>query len=63
MNILLNKSLTLNHQPAVDYLTAIKPMPFTSEKLLQEHGVAFIIHQGECYQLRQTRAGKRILTK
>ncbi|MGL4487083.1 MAG: hemin uptake protein HemP [Yersinia sp. (in: enterobacteria)] len=63
MNILLNKSPTLNHEPAVDYQTAIKPMPFTSEQLLREHGVAFIIHQGECYQLRQVRAGKPILTK
>ncbi|OWF78578.1 hemin transporter [Yersinia frederiksenii] len=38
-------------------------MSVTSEQLLRGHGVAFIVHQGECYQLRQTKAGKLILTK
>ncbi|EEP96755.1 Hemin uptake protein hemP [Yersinia aldovae ATCC 35236] len=42
---------------------ASKPLSITSEQLLREHGVAFIIHQGECYQLRQTKTGKLILTK
>ncbi|OWF71856.1 hemin transporter [Yersinia frederiksenii] len=38
-------------------------MSVTSMQLLGEHGVAFIIHQGESYQLRQTKSGKLILTK
>ncbi|AJW28982.1 hemin transporter [Chania multitudinisentens RB-25] len=38
-------------------------MSIASEQLLGTHGVAFIIHQGERYQLRQTKAGKLMLTK
>ncbi|MDR5610954.1 hemin uptake protein HemP [Arsenophonus sp.] len=34
-----------------------------SQHLLDQKGVANIYHQGEIYQLRQTRAGKLILTK
>lgn len=59
----LNKTPILNDEPAVEYPTASKPLSVTSEQLLRGHGVAFIVHQGECYQLRQTKAGKLILTK
>ncbi|WP_145558539.1 hemin uptake protein HemP [Yersinia mollaretii] len=59
----LNKAPVLHDEPAVQYPTASKPLSVTSEQLLGEHGVAFIVHQGESYQLRQTRAGKLILTK
>jgi len=34
-----------------------------SEALLGDRGTLAIQHQGECYILRQTRAGKLILTK
>jgi len=34
-----------------------------SQHLLNQKGIANIYHQGEIYQLRQTRAGKLILTK
>ncbi|AJJ61826.1 hemin uptake protein HemP [Yersinia aldovae] len=59
----LNKAPILNDEPAVEPPMASKPLSITSEQLLREHGVAFIIHQGECYQLRQTKTGKLILTK
>ncbi|WP_235428194.1 hemin uptake protein HemP [Yersinia aleksiciae] len=59
----LNKTPILNDKAAVEHPTASKPLSVTSEQLLGEHGVAFIIHQGESYQLRQTKAGKLILTK
>lgn len=35
----------------------------SSAELLGDAGVATIIHQGQRYQLRQTKAGKLILTK
>lgn len=35
----------------------------SSADLLGDAGVATIIHQGQRYQLRQTKAGKLILTK
>ncbi|AVI44405.1 MULTISPECIES: hemin uptake protein HemP [Yersinia] len=59
----LSKAPNLNDEPAVEYSTVNKPLSITSEQLLGEHGVAFIVHQGEYYQLRQTKAGKLILTK
>ncbi|EQC01897.1 hemin uptake protein HemP [Photorhabdus temperata] len=34
-----------------------------SKQLLGESGITRIHHQGELYQLRQTKAGKLILTK
>ncbi|MEQ4923590.1 hemin uptake protein HemP [Proteus hauseri] len=34
-----------------------------SSELLDENGVVYIQHNGELYQLRQTKAGKLILTK
>lgn len=34
-----------------------------STELLGENGVVYIQHNGELYQLRQTKAGKLILTK
>ena len=34
-----------------------------SFELLGENGVVYIQHNGELYQLRQTKAGKLILTK
>ncbi|OAT47221.1 hemin uptake protein HemP [Proteus hauseri] len=34
-----------------------------SFELLGENGVVYIQHSGELYQLRQTKAGKLILTK
>ncbi|MNJ04636.1 hypothetical protein D3C73_1654840 [compost metagenome] len=36
---------------------------YDSSQLLSAEGVAIIIHQGQRYQLRQTKAGKLILTK
>ncbi|AAS60710.1 hemin uptake protein HemP [Yersinia pestis] len=59
----LNKVPMLNDEPAAEYSVARKPLSIASEQLLGEHGVAFIVHQGECYQLRQTKSGKLILTK
>nr|WP_303046046.1 hemin uptake protein HemP [Yersinia enterocolitica] len=53
----------MNDEPAAKQPAGNKPLSVSSEQLLGEHGVAFIIHQGECYQLRQTKAGKLILTK
>ncbi|MDN0121617.1 hemin uptake protein HemP [Yersinia aleksiciae] len=41
-------------------------LPFScinSEQLLGEHDVVTINHQGKLYYLRQTKAGKLILTK
>ncbi|WP_420094341.1 hemin uptake protein HemP [Proteus vulgaris] len=34
-----------------------------SVELLDKNGVVYIQHNGELYQLRQTKAGKLILTK
>ncbi len=59
----LTKAPMLNDEPAVEQPTVSKPLSVTSAQLLGEHGVAFIIHQGESYQLRQTKSGKLILTK
>ncbi|MBW5826859.1 hemin uptake protein HemP [Yersinia kristensenii] len=59
----LNKTPIKNDAPAAIHPAGSKPLSITSEQLLGEHGVAFIVHQGECYQLRQTKAGKLILTK
>lgn len=42
--------------------TALPPC-FDSAELLGTDGLAVIIHQGQRYQLRQTKAGKLILTK
>jgi hemin uptake protein HemP len=39
------------------------PPCYDSAQLLDADGVAIIIHQGQRYQLRQTKAGKLILTK
>lgn len=39
------------------------PPCYDSARLLDAEGVAIIIHQGQRYQLRQTKAGKLILTK
>ncbi|WP_085116469.1 hemin uptake protein HemP [Serratia proteamaculans] len=39
------------------------PPCYESAQLLDADGVAIIIHQGQRYQLRQTKAGKLILTK
>ncbi|CAI1654389.1 Hemin uptake protein [Serratia liquefaciens] len=47
--------------PAVSGLTS--PPCYDSAQLLDAEGVAIIIHQGQRYQLRQTKAGKLILTK
>ncbi|MFC0227094.1 hemin uptake protein HemP [Serratia aquatilis] len=42
--------------------TALPPC-FDSAELLGHDGLAVITHQGQRYQLRQTKAGKLILTK
>jgi hemin uptake protein HemP len=42
---------------------AALPPCFDSTELLGSDGLAVIIHQGQRYQLRQTKAGKLILTK
>jgi len=47
--------------PAATGLTL--PPCYDSTQLLDADGVAIIIHQGQRYQLRQTKAGKLILTK
>ncbi|MGG4623507.1 hemin uptake protein HemP [Serratia odorifera] len=40
------------------------PIPcYDSQQLLGADGIAIITHQGQRYQLRQTKAGKLILTK
>ncbi|CAI1650909.1 hemin uptake protein HemP [Serratia proteamaculans] len=41
----------------------VSPPCYDSAQLLDADGVAIIIHQGQRYQLRQTKAGKLILTK
>ncbi|XRW94537.1 hemin uptake protein HemP [Serratia sp. PAMC26656] len=41
----------------------ISPPCYDSAQLLDADGVAIILHQGQRYQLRQTKAGKLILTK
>ncbi|MGL5386427.1 MAG: hemin uptake protein HemP [Serratia sp. (in: enterobacteria)] len=46
-----------------DSVTAALPPCFDSAELLGTDGLAVIIHQGQRYQLRQTKAGKLILTK
>ncbi|WP_049605734.1 hemin uptake protein HemP [Yersinia mollaretii] len=44
--------------------TALLPLScINSEQLLGEHDVVTINHQGQLYYLRQTKAGKLILTK
>jgi hemin uptake protein HemP len=59
----LNRAPIMNDESAGKHPADSKPLSITSEQLLGEHGVAFIVHQGECYQLRQTKVGKLILTK
>ncbi|MDN0126094.1 hemin uptake protein HemP [Yersinia massiliensis] len=59
----MTKAPMLNDESAVEQPTVSKPLSVTSMQLLGKHGVAFIIHQGESYQLRQTKSGKLILTK
>ncbi|QJW56015.1 hypothetical protein HL670_02904 [Serratia plymuthica] len=41
----------------------ISPPCYDSAQLLDADGIAIILHQGQRYQLRQTKAGKLILTK
>ncbi|WP_442995177.1 hemin uptake protein HemP [Serratia sp. root2] len=41
----------------------VSPPCYDSAQLLGADGVAIILHQGQRYQLRQTKAGKLILTK
>ncbi|MEE4410132.1 MULTISPECIES: hemin uptake protein HemP [unclassified Serratia (in: enterobacteria)] len=41
----------------------VSPPCYDSARLLGADGVAIILHQGQRYQLRQTKAGKLILTK
>ncbi|VEA65468.1 Hemin uptake protein [Serratia plymuthica] len=41
----------------------VSPPCYDSAQLLDADGVAIILHQGQRYQLRQTKAGKLILTK
>lgn len=43
--------------------SANAPPSYDSAQLLGAEGIAFITHQGQRYQLRQTKAGKLILTK
>jgi hemin uptake protein HemP len=43
--------------------SANAPPSYDSAQLLGADGIAFITHQGQRYQLRQTKAGKLILTK
>ncbi|AUQ42990.1 hemin uptake protein HemP [Yersinia ruckeri] len=40
-----------------------QPVCINSDQLLGRHGLVIINHQGQFYQLRQTKAGKLILTK
>ena len=39
------------------------PRSIDSRSLLGEQGRVLIIHDGRCYELRETRLGKLILTK
>ncbi|WP_413504198.1 hemin uptake protein HemP [Serratia grimesii] len=63
--------MTMDHndhnQPAKTASSAdsglVSPPCYDSVQLLDADGVAIIIHQGQRYQLRQTKAGKLILTK
>lgn len=41
----------------------VSPPCYDSAQLLGADGIAIILHQGQRYQLRQTKAGKLILTK
>ncbi|MDA5534078.1 hemin uptake protein HemP [Yersinia mollaretii] len=49
---------------ATDRPSALLPLScINSEQLLGQHDVVTINHQGQLYYLRQTKAGKLILTK
>nr|WP_261111788.1 hemin uptake protein HemP [Serratia entomophila] len=56
-----------NHRPSTarpsSGQAADVPPCYDSALLLGADGVAVITHQGQRYQLRQTKAGKLILTK
>ncbi|MFI8416463.1 hemin uptake protein HemP [Serratia sp. NPDC078593] len=59
---------TLNVRPTPtstenDAQTRLTLPSYDSRQLLGTEGVAIITHQGQRYQLRQTKAGKLILTK
>lgn len=59
-----NKNNTLQAKAALGTERSLALPPcYDSAQLLNADGVAFIIHQGQRYQLRQTKAGKLILTK
>ncbi|MCA4822137.1 MAG: hemin uptake protein HemP [Serratia rubidaea] len=49
--------------PAAPAQETAPPPSYDSRQLLGRDGVAIITHQGQRYQLRQTKAGKLILTK
>lgn len=57
----LQKMRSSTHCSVIEYLA--EPRSITSEQLLGDRGLVVILHQGERYQLRQTKAGKLILTK
>lgn len=48
---------------AADRAQRKRAASYDSAQLLGADGIAFITHQGQRYQLRQTKAGKLILTK
>ncbi|WP_227736836.1 hemin uptake protein HemP [Yersinia proxima] len=51
-------------QHAIDQTLSSLPLScINSQQLLGQHDVVAINHQGQLYQLRQTKAGKLILTK
>ncbi|MDN0087282.1 hemin uptake protein HemP [Yersinia nurmii] len=65
----MNNSTYSNLYPATASGTEDSPPPLeqpaciNSEQLLGRHGLVIINHQGQFYQLRQTKSGKLILTK
>ena len=60
---ILNKIEASKHQAVVVIAETEAARMVTSKALLGRRDVLTILHQGEHYNLRQTRAGKLILTK
>lgn len=58
----LNNDLPVTAEAPTGHRADMPPC-YDSAKLLGADGVAVITHQGQRYQLRQTKAGKLILTK
>lgn len=47
-----------------EHVEPVSPLPrINSRELLGKNGILLILHEGQQYQLRVTKAGKLILTK